>query len=162
MGGTMRWAELRMCRFWAGGISSFPFSRAREYRLLRRLVTRLILKTNNFAAWKRRKLEMPVPECHYFYLFMLINVTIWTEFVLNVTCSCLEFLYNHCPSLCRPVVIISFKTHCLQNRLLMCQFIHKYQNSQVENITFSSSKYGNVTLTNTKKLVKGTEPNPSD
>ena len=37
MGGTMRWAELRMCRFWAGGISSFPFSRAREYRLLRRL-----------------------------------------------------------------------------------------------------------------------------
>ena len=33
----MRWAELRMCRFWAGGISSFPFSRAREYRLLRRL-----------------------------------------------------------------------------------------------------------------------------
>ena len=38
MGGTMRWAELRMCRFWAGGISSFPFSRAREYRLLRRLV----------------------------------------------------------------------------------------------------------------------------
>ena len=34
----MRWAELRMCRFWAGGISSFPFSRAREYRLLRRLV----------------------------------------------------------------------------------------------------------------------------
>ena len=39
MGGTMRWAELRMCRFWAGGISSFPFSRAREYRLLRRLLT---------------------------------------------------------------------------------------------------------------------------
>ena len=38
MGGTMRWAELRMCRFWAGGISSFPFSRAREYRLLRRLL----------------------------------------------------------------------------------------------------------------------------
>ena len=38
MGGTMRWAELRMCRFWAGGISSFPFSRAREYRLLRRLI----------------------------------------------------------------------------------------------------------------------------
>ena len=38
MGGTMRWAELRMCRFWAGGISSFPFSRAREYRLLRRLM----------------------------------------------------------------------------------------------------------------------------
>jgi hypothetical protein len=37
MGGTMRRAELRMCRFWAGGISSFPFSRAREYRLLRRL-----------------------------------------------------------------------------------------------------------------------------
>jgi hypothetical protein len=37
MGGTMRWAELRMCRFWAGGISSFPFSRAREDRLLRRL-----------------------------------------------------------------------------------------------------------------------------
>jgi hypothetical protein len=34
--------ELRMCRFWAGGISSFPFSRAREYRLLRRL--NLILK----------------------------------------------------------------------------------------------------------------------
>ena len=34
----MRWAEIRMCRFWAGGISSFPFSRAREYRLLRRLV----------------------------------------------------------------------------------------------------------------------------
>ena len=34
----MRWAELRMCRFWAGGISSFPFSRAREYRLLRRLM----------------------------------------------------------------------------------------------------------------------------
>ena len=30
--------ELRMCRFWAGGISSFPFSRAREYRLLRRLI----------------------------------------------------------------------------------------------------------------------------
>jgi hypothetical protein len=29
--------ELRMCSFWAGGISSFPFSRAREYRLLRRL-----------------------------------------------------------------------------------------------------------------------------
>jgi hypothetical protein len=27
-----------MCRFWAGGISSFPFSRAREYRLLRRLL----------------------------------------------------------------------------------------------------------------------------
>jgi hypothetical protein len=27
-----------MCRFWAGGISSFPFSRAREYRLLRRLI----------------------------------------------------------------------------------------------------------------------------
>ena len=39
MGGTMRWAELRMCRFWAGGISSFPFSRAREYRLLRRLIS---------------------------------------------------------------------------------------------------------------------------
>jgi hypothetical protein len=38
MGGTKRWAELRMCRFWAGGISSFPFSRAREYRLLRRLL----------------------------------------------------------------------------------------------------------------------------
>jgi hypothetical protein len=37
MGGTMRWTELRMCSFWAGGISSFPFSRAREYRLLRRL-----------------------------------------------------------------------------------------------------------------------------
>jgi hypothetical protein len=37
MGGTMRWAELKMCRFWAGGISSCPFSRAREYRLLRRL-----------------------------------------------------------------------------------------------------------------------------
>jgi hypothetical protein len=33
MGGTMRWAELRMCRFWAGGISSFSFSRAREYRV---------------------------------------------------------------------------------------------------------------------------------
>jgi hypothetical protein len=30
--------ELRMCSFWAGSISSFPFSRAREYRLLRRLV----------------------------------------------------------------------------------------------------------------------------
>jgi hypothetical protein len=29
-----------MCRFWAGGISSFPFSRAREYRLLRRLNSR--------------------------------------------------------------------------------------------------------------------------
>jgi hypothetical protein len=28
-----------MCRFWEGGISSFPFSRAREYRLLRRLLT---------------------------------------------------------------------------------------------------------------------------
>jgi hypothetical protein len=42
MGGTMRWAELRMCRFWAGGISSFPFSRAREYRLLRRLVVTCI------------------------------------------------------------------------------------------------------------------------
>jgi hypothetical protein len=28
-----------MCSFWAGGISSFPFSRAREYRLLRRLET---------------------------------------------------------------------------------------------------------------------------
>jgi hypothetical protein len=27
-----------MCSFWAGGISSFPFSRAREYRLLRRLL----------------------------------------------------------------------------------------------------------------------------
>jgi hypothetical protein len=26
-----------MCSFWAGGISSFQFSRAREYRLLRRL-----------------------------------------------------------------------------------------------------------------------------
>ena len=37
----MRWAELRMCRFWAGGISSFPFSRAREYRRLRRLFSRL-------------------------------------------------------------------------------------------------------------------------
>ena len=48
MGGTMRWAELRMCRFWAGGISSFPFSRAREYRLLRRLLGELhrFLKTN--------------------------------------------------------------------------------------------------------------------
>jgi hypothetical protein len=41
----MRWAELRMCRFWAGGISSFPFSRAREYRLLRRLCR----GGNNFA-----------------------------------------------------------------------------------------------------------------
>jgi hypothetical protein len=30
--------ELGMCSFWAGGISSFPFSRAREYRLLRRLL----------------------------------------------------------------------------------------------------------------------------
>jgi hypothetical protein len=30
-----------MCSFWAGGISSFPFSRAREYRLLRRLVKSL-------------------------------------------------------------------------------------------------------------------------
>jgi hypothetical protein len=29
--------DLRMCSFWAGGISSFPFSRAREYRVLRRL-----------------------------------------------------------------------------------------------------------------------------
>ena len=38
MGGTMRWAELRMYRFWA---SSFPFSRAREYRLLRRLAISL-------------------------------------------------------------------------------------------------------------------------
>ena len=44
MGGTMRWAELRMCRFWAGGISSFPFSRAREYRLLRRLCVCKIYK----------------------------------------------------------------------------------------------------------------------
>jgi hypothetical protein len=26
-----------MCSFWASGISSFPFSPAREYRLLRRL-----------------------------------------------------------------------------------------------------------------------------
>jgi hypothetical protein len=33
--------ELRMCSFWAGGISSFPFSRAREYRLLRRLSVEL-------------------------------------------------------------------------------------------------------------------------
>ena len=24
----VRWAELRMCSFWAGGISSFPFSTA--------------------------------------------------------------------------------------------------------------------------------------
>ena len=35
--GTQLPEELRMCSFWAGGISSFPFSRAREYRLLRRL-----------------------------------------------------------------------------------------------------------------------------
>ena len=32
-GPCVRWAELRMCSFWAGGISSF-------YRLLRRLITR--------------------------------------------------------------------------------------------------------------------------
>jgi hypothetical protein len=32
-----------MCSFWAGGISSFPFSRAREYRLLRRLQIHLKL-----------------------------------------------------------------------------------------------------------------------
>jgi hypothetical protein len=46
MGGTMRWAELRMCRFWAGGISSFSFSRAREYRLLRRLQSYDSLENN--------------------------------------------------------------------------------------------------------------------
>ena len=49
MGGTMRWAELRMCRFWAGGISSFPFSRAREYRLLRRL--KFFLRGGHFV-WR--------------------------------------------------------------------------------------------------------------
>jgi hypothetical protein len=57
----MRWAELRMCRFWAGGISSFPFSRAREYRLLRRLLTSEALKLlssrsrmSHYACWPTR------------------------------------------------------------------------------------------------------------
>jgi hypothetical protein len=50
MGGTMRWAELRMCRFWAGGILSFPFSRAREYRLLRRL------RTHGLSSWREKTL----------------------------------------------------------------------------------------------------------
>jgi hypothetical protein len=50
MGGTMRWAELRMCRFWAGGISNFPFSRAREYRLLRRLIVLEPYVTLDLAA----------------------------------------------------------------------------------------------------------------
>jgi hypothetical protein len=38
-----------MCRFWAGGISSFPFSRAREYRLLRRLLEhqKILLERRN-------------------------------------------------------------------------------------------------------------------
>jgi hypothetical protein len=36
----VQWAELAMYSFWAGGISSFPFSRAREYCLLRRLTNR--------------------------------------------------------------------------------------------------------------------------
>jgi hypothetical protein len=36
--------ELRMCSFWAGGISSFPFSRVREYRLLRRLLVDKLLE----------------------------------------------------------------------------------------------------------------------
>ena len=48
LGGTMQWAELRMCRFWAGGISSFPFSRAREYRLLRRLISTFIGQNSKF------------------------------------------------------------------------------------------------------------------
>jgi hypothetical protein len=42
-----------MCRFWAGGISSFPFSRAREYRLLRRLL--FILIYINFGKFKLEK-----------------------------------------------------------------------------------------------------------
>jgi hypothetical protein len=46
----MRWAELRMCRFWAGGILSFPFSRAREYRLLRRL------RTHGLSSWREKTL----------------------------------------------------------------------------------------------------------
>ena len=53
MGGTMRWAELRMCRFWAGGISSFPFSRAHEYRLLRRLFQREQVRTDKAIQYKQ-------------------------------------------------------------------------------------------------------------
>jgi hypothetical protein len=42
-----------MCSFWAGGISSFPFSRAREYRLLRRLEeqTKGILKLKSISKY---------------------------------------------------------------------------------------------------------------
>jgi hypothetical protein len=49
-----------MCRFWAGGISSFPFSRAREYRLLRRLHISMIdicYSEAIFKLSKRRKIE---------------------------------------------------------------------------------------------------------
>jgi hypothetical protein len=48
----VRWAELRMCSFLAGGISSFPFSRAREYRLLRRLVPlQMLLRQRARMHW---------------------------------------------------------------------------------------------------------------
>ena len=65
----MRWAELRMCRFWAGGISSFPFSRAREYRLLRRLSeagSELIGADGRHVEWPHLRSE--------YYRFLLQNV----------------------------------------------------------------------------------------
>jgi hypothetical protein len=59
-----------MCSFWAGGISSFPFSRAREYRLLRRLekiqlqlnCADLTLKDNQHAFLKGRSTIPPLIE----------------------------------------------------------------------------------------------------
>jgi hypothetical protein len=44
--------ELRMCSFWAGGISSRPFSRAREHRLLRRLDFAVLEKQVILLAYK--------------------------------------------------------------------------------------------------------------
>jgi hypothetical protein len=71
----MRWAELRMCRFWAGGISSFPFSRAREYRLLRRLhcdrkpgiLAKIELRIHfngnlKFRPYRFRLFQRPIPD----------------------------------------------------------------------------------------------------
>ena len=72
MGGTMRWAELRMCRFWAGGISSFPFSRAREYRLLRRL------KPNPCHVHVGNADVLPVPIAR--------DLGVWLDSNLSMSC----------------------------------------------------------------------------
>jgi hypothetical protein len=76
MGGTIvRWTELRMCNFWAGGISSFPFSRAREYRLLRRLLSTLCLFILKYEIGTFKLFSMQnsrnTSEIHPPYLFTI-------------------------------------------------------------------------------------------